>query len=229
MTMLLYDLVGRDAARPFSPHCWKVAMALKHKGLPFTTHPVRFTEVPYLEDGATKSVPVLRDGAKLVVDSFAIAEHLEDTRPDAPSLFAGEGGRAHARFIERWSQTQLHAPLGFIAIMDILKGLDVEDQRYFRASREARYGRTLEEVAARGPEKTLEFRKNLEPLRAMLAYQPFIGGVAPLFADYIVFGAFQWVRVVSGKTHLDDGDPVEAWLERCLDLYGGFGRSVAAA
>lgn len=32
MTILLYDLVGRDATRPFSPQCWKIVMALAHKG-----------------------------------------------------------------------------------------------------------------------------------------------------------------------------------------------------
>jgi hypothetical protein len=32
MTILFYELVGRDTTRPFSPHCWKIAMALAHKG-----------------------------------------------------------------------------------------------------------------------------------------------------------------------------------------------------
>jgi glutathione S-transferase len=66
-------------------------------------------------------------------------------------------------------------------------------------------------------------------LRSMLAYQPFIGGQSPLFADYIVFGAFQWVRIVSPFRMLADGDPLTDWFGRCLDLHGGVGRSVAAA
>ena len=52
MTILLYDLVGRDTTRPFSPHCWKVAMALAHKGLAISTAPTRFLEVPEVEGGA---------------------------------------------------------------------------------------------------------------------------------------------------------------------------------
>ena len=57
----------------------------------------------------------------------------------------------------------------------------------------------------------------------MLTYQPFIGGSTPLFADYIVFGAFQWVRIMSPFQMLGDGDPVADWFERCLDLHGGLG------
>jgi glutathione S-transferase len=48
MPILLYDLVGKDTARPFSPHCWKVAFALAHKGLDFESVPTAFTEVPLI-------------------------------------------------------------------------------------------------------------------------------------------------------------------------------------
>ena len=63
----------------------------------------------------------------------------------------------------------------------------------------------------------------------MLAVQPFIGGASPLFADYIVFGALQWARIVTPFRLLDDGDVVAQWFERCLDLHDGLGRKVAAA
>lgn len=33
MSLKLYELVGTDAARPFSPYCWRTRMALAHKGL----------------------------------------------------------------------------------------------------------------------------------------------------------------------------------------------------
>ena len=56
----------------------------------------------------------------------------------------------------------------------------------------------------------------------------FIGGAGPLFADYIVFGAFQWARVVCPHDFLEQGDPVTDWFARCLDLHGGLGREVPA-
>ena len=61
----------------------------------------------------------------------------------------------------------------------------------------------------------------LQPLRHTLTFQPFIGGATPLFGDYIVFGAFQWARCTSPFRLRDPADPVFAWRERMLDLYGG--------
>lgn len=229
MTIQLYDLVGADASRPFSPHCWKAAMALAHKGLDFRRVPTPFGAVPGVEGGVSKTIPVIRDGDACVADSFAIAVYLEDTYPDRPTLFGGEGGRATARFVERWSQLTVHPYLGAAVLVDIHDRLAPADQAYFRQSRETRYGRALEVVSADRDEKRAGFLASLEPLRSMLAYQPFLGGASPLFADHIVFGAFQWVRIMSPYPILPGDDPVGAWFERCLDLYGGLGRQVAAA
>ena len=228
MTILLYELVGADPARPFSPHVWKIALALAHKGLAFDTVPVPFTRVPEVEDGFSKTVPVIRDGDRLVNESFDIAVYLEETHPDRPSLFGGAGGRAMARFVERWTQLTLHPYLGAAALMDIHGGLAAPDQAYFRASREARYGRSLEEVAAVRDTGLSAWRAGLEPLRNMLSYQPFIGGDRPLYPDYVVAGAFQWVRVASPFRFLAPDDPVAVWFDRCLDLHGGLMRKVPA-
>ena len=229
MTILLYDLVASDVARPYSPHCWKARMALAHKGLDHRTVPTRFTDVPKVEGGVSKTVPVIRDGEHVVADSFAIALYLEEAYPDRPTLFGGEGGKAMARFIERWSQTQLHPFLGSAALLEIYRLQDEENAVYFRNSREARYGKTLESVGAERDAHLGAFRKKLEPLRSMLDHQPFIGGAAPLFCDYIVFGALQWVRVTSTYEFLEPGDPILPWFERCLDLHDGIGRSAPAA
>ncbi|MET3582435.1 glutathione S-transferase [Mesorhizobium robiniae] len=229
MTILLYDLVGRDAARPFSPHCWKAAMALAHKGLDISTVPTRFLEVPNVEGGVSKLVPVLRDGEKVVADSFAIALYLDETYPERPTLFCGDGGKAMARFIERWSQLTIHPYVTTAAIMDLHAMQDEANAAYFRQSREQRFGKRLEEVMAARDAGLGAFRASLEPLRATLAQQPFIGGQSPLFADYIVFGALQWARIASPYRLLEDNDVVAQWFERCLDLHDGLGRTVAAA
>ncbi|WEX07611.1 glutathione S-transferase family protein [Chelativorans sp. AA-79] len=229
MTILLYDLVGRDEARPFSPHCWKVAFALAHKGLAFERVPTRFREVPAVEGGASKSVPLIRDGERLVRDSFAIALYLDEAYPDRPSLFGGDGGKAMARFVERWSQLTLHSFIGQAALLDIHGLLDPQDQAYFRQSREQRFGRPLEAVPADREERLQAFRASLEPLRTLFWHQPFIGGEGPLFPDYIVAGALQWARVSSPFPFLAEDDPVADWFGRLLDLHEGLGRSVPAA
>lgn len=229
MTILLYDLVGRDAARPFSPHCWKVAMALAHKGLDYRAVPTRFLEVGGIEGGVSSTIPVIRDGDKVVSDSFAIALHLEEAHPDRPTLFGGKSGQAHARFIERWSQLTIHPYLGVTALTALHGMQDEANADYFRRSREARYGKSLEDVTAGREAGLSSFRASLEPLRSMLTYQPWIGGDGPLFADYIVFGAFQWVRIATTFQSIEADDPIAGWFGRCLDLHAGLGRRVPAA
>jgi glutathione S-transferase len=229
MTIVLYELVGRDATRPFSPHCWKAAMALAHKGLDISSVPTRFLEVPAVEGGVSKTVPVIRDGDKVVADSFAIALYLDEAYPERATLFSGEGGKATARFVERWSQQTIHPFVTTAALLDLHAMQDEANAAYFRGSREQRLGKRLEEVTATRDAGLASFRASLEPLRSMLGYQPFIGGASPLFADYIVFGALQWARIASPYPLLANGDAVAQWFERCLDLHGGLGRTVAAA
>ena len=229
MTILLYDLVGADPSRPYSPHCWKAKLALAHKGLGFRAVPTRFLDVPEVEGGVSKTVPVIRDGENVVADSFDIALYLEDTYPDRPTLFGGEGGKGTARMIERWTQLTLHPFLGLAALTDIHGMQDPPNKVYFRETREKRYGKTLEAVVAERDERLPAFRAALEPLRSTLTYQPFIGGSAPLFADYIVFAAFQWARITSPFEVLAADDPIRGWFGRCLALHGRLAGAVAAA
>lgn len=229
MSIKLYDLVGKDHSRPFSPHCWKVRMALAHKNLDVETIPTSFTEVSAVEGGISKTIPVIRDGETVVSDSFAVALYLEHTYPDRPTLFGGEGGEAMARFIERWSFLIVHPFIATSALMDIYDRLATPDQDHFRKTREARFGKPLEQVPVGRDDRLESFRASLAPLRSMLADQPFIGGNAPLFCDYIVFGALQWARVISPYQFLAADDPVGIWFERCLALHEGLGAGVPAA
>jgi glutathione S-transferase len=224
MALKLFELVGRDAARPFSPYCWRTRMALAHKGLSAESIPWRFTEKSALVPYGSERVPVMLDGDRAVVDSWTIANHLEDAYPDRPSLFGGAGGRAMARFINGWGDVAILGGISPLVLADIPKLLDQVDADYFRTSREARFGKPLEEVVATRDQAVIGFRKSLEPLRQTLKTQAFIGGDAPNYADYIVFGGFQWARVVSPFRLLEETDSIHAWRERLLDAFDGMAR-----
>ena len=117
-------------------------------------------------------------------------------------------------------------PWGGKGRMDCFASLamTVADAAYFRKTREARFGKPLEDVVA-GREKSVEgFRRSLDPLRLTLKTQPYLGGEKPNYADYIVFGPFQWARVVSPFKLLADNDPVHAWREKLLDAFDGMAR-----
>lgn len=228
MTVVMYDLVGADDRR-FSPFCWRARMAIAHKGLDCETRPTRFTEIAGIVDGGQRSVPVLEDGDRVVADSWAIAEYLEDSYPDLPSLFRGEGGRRLARFVKYWVEASVQPVIVRMVVGDIYQHLEPSDQAYFRRSREARFGDSLEAVQVGREARRASLAEILTPLRLALGGQDYLGGEAPFFADYIAFGAFQWPRVISDFEILLDDDPILDWLERCLDLYGGLGRAMPAA
>ena len=169
-------------------------------------------------------MPVLLDGETSVVNSWTIANYLEDKYPDRPSLFGGEGGRAMARMLNWWGDVTVIGGLSPMIVADIPLNLKPVDAAYFRKSREVRFGKPLEEVVA-GRDKTVEgFRKSLDPLRLTLKTQSYLGGGQPNYADYIVFGGFQWARVVSPFKLLGEDDPVYAWRERLLDAFDGMAR-----
>src|SRR5436190_21355793 len=93
MAIKLYDLAGAEDDRRFSPYCWRVKMALKHKGLDFETVPWRFTEKEALAPYKSTTVPVLVDGSQSVYDSWAIALYLDEVYPSRPRLFGGTASR----------------------------------------------------------------------------------------------------------------------------------------
>jgi glutathione S-transferase len=224
MALKLFELVGTDQARPFSPFCWRTRMALAHKGLGAESIPWCFTEKQAIAPHNSEKVPVLIDGETSVADSWAIANYLEDHYPERPSLFGGEGGRAVGRMINWWGDVTVVGGLFPLIVADIPSHLKPVDAAYFRSSREARFGKPLEQVVAARDTSVEGFRRALDPLRLTLRTQPYLGGEAPNYADYIVFGAFQWARVVSPFKLLAENDPVYAWREKLLDAFDGMAR-----
>jgi glutathione S-transferase len=203
-------------------------MALAHKGLEVETVPWRFTEKDKLPQPNQGRVPVIRDGDRIVHDSTAIADYLETRYPDRPSLFGGEIGRALTRFVQNWTETVLQAGLIRLVVLDIHRHCAPQDQGYFRRSREERFGAALEEVVRDREARLPAFRASLDPLRRTVERQDFLCGNAPAYADYVVFGAFQWARAISDLELLTADDPVRAWRGRMLDCFDGLARRAPA-
>ena len=227
-TLRLYELCGADPARRFSPYTWRVRMALAAKGLVPETIPWRFTQKDVLAPFNADKVPLLVHGERAVKESWAIAEYLEDSFPDRPSLFGGTPGKELARFVNAWADAVVVPGMARMIMADIVKLLDPEDAAYFRASREARFGATLEQLAADRDAAVKGFRQTLHPMRMVVRSQPFLAGAAAMQADAIVFGCFQWARCTSPFRLLAADDPIEAWRQRMLDLHGGLARGVPA-
>ena len=228
MPITMYDLAGAEADRRFSPFCWRARMALAHKGFAVETVPWRFTEKDQLPQPNQGRVPVIVDDGRVIHDSTAIADYLDDRYADRPSLFGDETGRALTRFVQNWTETVLQTGLVRLVLLDIYRHIGPEDQAYFRQDREKRFGTTLEEVVKDREARLPAFRASLDPLRRTVDRQSFVSGKAPAYADYIVFGAFQWARAISDFEVLAADDAVRAWRGRMLDLFDGLARRAPA-
>jgi glutathione S-transferase len=228
MNIVLHDLAGEDPDVRFSPYCWRTRFALAHKGLPMETEPWRFTDRDAIAFSGQGKVPVIRDGETVVFDSWTIAEYLEDQVP-TPTLFGGAMGRAHALFVNAWADSVLTGGIARFIVRDLLDTIHPKDRDYFRSSREARFGKSLEAVQAGREDRLTAFRDSLLPIRLVLRRQQWLGGVAPSYADHIVAGTLMWPRCASRFELLEAADPVAQWLDRMLDLYGGLGRQAKRA
>ncbi|MBV8055025.1 MAG: glutathione S-transferase family protein [Deltaproteobacteria bacterium] len=225
MAIKMYDLAGAEPSRRFSPYCWRIKLSLKHKGLDFDTIPWCLTEKSAIAPYNSERVPVLIDDGRGIADSWTIANYLEDTYRDRLALFGSKQERALARFYNQWTDVTLHVAIFPIIVADILSHLDMRDRDYFRTSREARLGTPLEALTTRRESYLSTLQQVLEPLRQTLAAQPYLAGDTPRYADFIVFGAFQWARSISNVRLLQASDPIDSWRQRLLDAFDGFARA----
>lgn len=227
MILKLYDLAGAQPDRRFSPYCWRVRMALAHKGLDPEVIAWRFTEKEVLAPSGQGRVPVLVHNDKWLCESWVIAQYLEQQFPERPSLFGGPQGQALSYLYSTLGDFHASQMVRMV-LLDIYHHLNEQDQAYFRETREQRFGMTLEQVVQDRETQLPSFRESLFPLRAALKAQAFFGGDSPLYADYALFGQFQWARCISDFELLAPDDPVAHWRTRMLNAFDGLALAAPA-
>ena len=197
-------------------------MALKHKGLEFEEIAWRYTEKDAIAFSGQGAVPVLVDGGRRCTTRGT--SPCTSGRPTQPAgALRGRRSQALAQFFNHWSVRTLHPPLLRIILMDIFNRLADKDKAYYRETREKRFGTTWRAMprtrkGARGaPRRARSGAPGPRAERLRLRQ-------GPGFADYILFGVFQWARVVSPARLLEPDDPLFAWRERMLDLFGSYAR-----
>jgi len=225
MTIRHWELAGMEDDRLFSPNCWRVRLALAHKGLQAETVAWRFTEKEAIGFSGQGLVPVIEDGEKEVHDSWAIAVYLDEAYPTRPPLFDSAQARSLALFFKYWCERTVHPAMFRVIVSGLFASLHEKDKPYFRETREKRFGKTLEALGAESHAALPALKAAFDPVRPLIVAQPFVCGTQPGFADYILFGPFQWARSVSPTRILEPDDPMYAWRERMLDLFDGMPRS----
>lgn len=225
--IVLWELGGQGGRR-YSLFSWRTRMALRHKGLEFESRPVAMSDKAAIAFSGGRTVPVIRDGEAVVRDSWAIAEHLEQQYPEKP-LFGGDIGRGVTHAVNAWVDRAVVPAMLPVIVADIHERVDPADDAFFRQMMEKIVKSTLEEARTRREQSLARLGSVLAPLQAALKRQPYVCGAQPAYADYILFSVFQWARVMSPQEVLAPEDPLCAWRERLLGLFGGFARDVPTA
>jgi len=202
----LYELSNVEG-EVVSPFVWRSRFALAHKGLIFDSVPISYFDIPKVGPGTLKTSPILEDGGLFISDSWAIAEWLDATYPERPALFGSLGELASVRFFDKWFGTAVMSRFFRACVLEIFGKVAPEEQAYFRSTREATLGATFEEVAAKQDEHLSAGRDAMLPVRLALRKSPYIGGVAPNYADYIVWGCL-----------VAANDLLLPWLHRGLEV-----------
>ena len=204
-------------------------MSLKHKGLAFDSVPWHFTEKDKLDASGGARVPVIVDNGKWQGDSWEIADYLDATYTDAPSLMADKAARARARFVAEWCNRTLFATLRPLAVAAVFDIIAAKDRDYFRQSREQALGDKIENISKDFAAEAVVMNKTLAPAESALGDAPFFGGETPDFADYVLFGTLMWPYTVCTQNPIDMQTNVGAWFGRLLDLHNGYARSAPTA
>ncbi|WP_425078725.1 glutathione S-transferase C-terminal domain-containing protein [Ruegeria denitrificans] len=218
----LFEVVGENPQAHLSPYCWRSRMALAHKRLKFTSEPWHITEKQRITRSGGITAPVFVDGETWVRDSWQIACFLEQTYPDYP-LF--DGAVAKALFVNKWADNTLH-PLIFRAVIAEQFPLTARcDKTYYEERTLRKFKQSVEEIGADPEHARQAVVQALGPLEDTLAEVSFLGGGTPDYADFILFGTFQWVRVVSRRPFWSSDSALHRWFESLLDAFEGMGRS----
>ncbi|KAF9479948.1 hypothetical protein BDN70DRAFT_878247 [Pholiota conissans] len=217
MTIIFYDIPSSVKENAWSPNTWKVRYALNFKGIPYKTEWIEYPDIEAFckklgiahtslkADGRPHyTLPAIHDPRTGVYlsDSLLIAEYLEKTYPDAPSLFP------HNTLGLQWPFNDLYgnnlAALWSFSLPASCFKLNPPSAAYFRETREATFGKTMEDLIPKGEEGVKEWAKYKEGLGKVDAWYaktsgPFLMGDTVSWADFVVAAYIVWLRIIWGE------------------------------
>jgi len=221
----IYDL-NLASGCTISPFVWRTKYALAHKGFDMDIVQGGFTGIMERTGGRTERLPAIVDDGEMILDSWKIAEYLDEKYPDRPMLFEGPSQKAMLKFLDAWLWRTAIGPWFRCYILDYHNLSYPQDHEYVRTTRETMFlgGQRLEDVQAGREDRLPLVPPTLEPLRQLLRETTWLGGETPNYADYSALAVFLWTGSVATTPPLTNDDPLRDWLDRGFDLFGGLGR-----
>ncbi|OAX41399.1 hypothetical protein K503DRAFT_863865 [Rhizopogon vinicolor AM-OR11-026] len=230
--IIFYDIASVVQGQPWSPNTMKTRYCLSFKGLPFETVWLEFPKIKHLYEqnslapttswvikGSPTPVPVYTLPAimdpntnRIISDSLAIAQYLDEQYPDGPKVLPSDSDEA--ALIDAFQSAFLSAAKGNIKL-GTFKGaekLNPESKEYYIRTRVERFGVPWEQLAL--PEKVDEFWDGLRAACDMAdewyakSSGQFILGDTPCFADFVVAGRFKWIQYCFEKQEWEE---IKSW------------------
>ena len=222
-TITLYDLQVASGAT-ISPFVWATKYAVAHKGFEMEIVPGGFTGILERTGGKTERLPAIVDDGEWVLDSWLIAEYLDEKYPDRPTLIGDPSVKVCAQFIEGWLWQTAVGPWMRCYVKSYRdRSLEV-DHEYVTESRARMMGGKLEDIVTGREDRLPKISADLEPLRNTLRDNKWFGGESPNYVDFRLLACFLWLASVADTPALAKDDPLRDWIDRGFDLYGGLGR-----
>lgn len=218
-----YDLALGTGAT-ISPFVWATKYAIAHKGFDLDIVPGGFTGIPERTGGKTERLPAIVDDGKWVLDSWLIAEYLDETYPDRPTLIGDPSVKVLTQAMESWLWTTAISPWMTCFLKQYRDRCLPQDHEYVTESRERMFGRKIEDIIVGREDRLPKVPPTLQLMRNTLAQNKWFGGDTPNYADYRLLAVFLFTAAVADTPVLTDDDPLRDWIERGFDLYGGLGR-----
>ncbi|AKH42342.1 glutathione S-transferase [Altererythrobacter atlanticus] len=223
-TVTLYDLQLASGAT-ISPFVWATKLAIAHKGLDMEIVPGGFTGIEERTGGKTQRLPAIVDDGEWILDSWTIAEYLDEKYPDRPTLIGDPGIRPSAQMNEAWLWQTAVGPWMTCYLVAYRDRSVPEDHEYVTATRETMFGgRKLEDIIVGREDRLPRISADLELMRGVLRENKWFGGDSPNYADHRMLACFLWLASVCDTPALAEDDPLRDWIDRGFDLYGGIGR-----
>ncbi|KAH7333809.1 hypothetical protein B0J17DRAFT_674186 [Rhizoctonia solani] len=215
--IVLFDIASKTG--PWSPNTWKTRLALTYKRLPYRVEYVSYPDieptlkqfgVPPTSDKAPQyTLPMIADPSSdpnrkptYIVDSFKIALYLDDkySNPRYPALFP-PGTRALQRVFAEHASTLIYPMASTMLPLVGRPGfLDDRGEEYYRRSREARLGKSLEQLAEESRQSWGQVKESWDKLGCLIdskrsnEVSPFVMENQISYADLLLVAVFCWVK-----------------------------------
>jgi len=231
--IVFYDIPSLLPGKAWSAFTWSVRFTLNYKSIPYRTEWVEYPDIEPLSkrlginptgkkpDGSPYyTLPAIHDPSTntYLADAFTIAEYLEKTYPDTPSIFPHETASLQNAFV--FALTPSLMPVSPLIVPLIFPKLGTKrSEEYFRRTREHNYGKPLEDIIPVGNERIelwAKFREGMNLVDKCMAKTdakgPFVMGDTISWADFLLSGGLMWFKILWGEES-EEWKEIASWNE----------------